>query len=148
MNSSYAYAEVLEILDNMDNSYVKKIPEKFLEFLKENASKNYQKHIVVSNDLKEQVMSPKTLSILALINLKYWVDSEEHRQELLKKYKDNEKKKYEKLSKDFDNNKYNVFEKMKEKETYEEKVSENLPIENKSIIKRFIDFIKRLIFEN
>lgn len=146
MNSSYAYAEVLEVLENMDDVYVQKIPEKFLIFLKENASLNYQKHITASKELNGQIYSPKTLSILALINLKYWVESEEHRQKLLERYKENEKKKFEKLSKDFDNNKYDVFERTKEKETYEEK-NENLPIEKKSGFKKFIDFIKRIFID-
>ena len=82
MNSSFAYAEVLEILDNMDQIYVNKIPEKFRIFLKSNASKNYQNHIVPTKDLNGQILSPKTLSILALINFKFWVESDEHKQRL------------------------------------------------------------------
>ena len=105
MNSSFAYAEVLEILDNMDSMYVNKIPEKFRLFLKNNASKNYQNHIEPDKDLQGQVLSPKTLSILALINLKFWVESEEHKQRLLTRYKENDIKKMEKLSKAIDNNK-------------------------------------------
>lgn len=147
MNSSYAYAEVLEVLENMDDVYVQKIPEKFLIFLKENASLNYQKHITTSKELNGQIYSSKTLSILALINLKYWVESEEHKQKLLEKYKENEKKKFEKLSKSLDNNKYNVFETIKEKETYEEKNKENSLIQNRSLFKRIIDFFASKIFE-
>lgn len=148
MNSSFAYAEVLEILDNMDSIYVNKIPEKFRLFLKDNASKNYQKHIEVSKDLQGQVLSPKTLSILALINLKFWVENEEHKQRLLAKYQENDRRKMERLSKAIDNNNYKVFDKVKEKEVYEEENSENLPIEKKTVFKRFIEYLKGLIFEN
>lgn len=148
MNSSYAYAEVLEILDNMDSIYVNKIPEKFRVFLKDNASKNYKKHIEVSKDLQGQVLSPKTLSILALINLKFWVENEEHKQRLLARYQENDRKKMEKLSRAIDKNDYKVFDKVKEKEVYEEENSENLPIEKKTVFKRFIEYLKSLIFEN
>ena len=148
MNSSFAYAEVLEILDNMDSMYVNKIPEKFRLFLKNNASKNYQNHIEPDKDLQGQVLSPKTLSILALINLKFWVESEEHKQRLLARYKENDIKKMEKLSKAIDNNKYNIFEKVKEKEVYEEEKQTALVVEKKSVFRRFIDYLKSLIFEN
>lgn len=147
MNSSFAYAEVLEILDNMDSIYVNKIPEKFRLFLKDNASKNYQKHIEVSKDLQGQVLSPKTLSILALINLKFWVENEEHKQKLLAKYQENDRKRMEKLSKAIDKNNYNIFDKVKEKEVYEES-SEKALVEKKSVFKRFVDYLKSLIFEN
>ena len=150
MNSSFPNAEVLEILDNMDQIYVNKIPEKFRIFLKSNASKNYQNHIVPTKDLNGQILSPKTLSILALINLKFWVESDEHKQRLLAQYKENDKKKIEKLSKAIDNNNYKIFEKVStEKETYEEPLNEEGMIlsENKSIFGKFIDYIKSLIFE-
>ena len=39
-DNSYAYAEILEILDNMSEIYVKKIPNRLIEYFKENASKN------------------------------------------------------------------------------------------------------------
>ena len=128
MNSSYAYAEVLEILDNMDSIYVNKIPEKFRIFLKDNASKKYQKHIEISKDLQGQILSPRTLNILALINLKFWVENEEHKQIILARYKENERK-------------------IKEKEIYEES-TEIAVIEKKSIFKRFINYLKSLIFED
>lgn len=147
MNSSYAYAEVLEILDNMDSIYVNKIPEKFRIFLKDNASKKYQKHIEISKDLQGQILSPRTLNILALINLKFWVENEEHKQIILARYKENERKKIEKLSKAIDNNNYKVFDKVKEKEIYEES-TEIAVIEKKSIFKRFINYLKSLIFED
>lgn len=145
MNSSFAYAEVLEILDNMDSTYVNKIPEKFRIFLKDNASKNYKKHIEVSKELQGQVLSPKTLSILALINLKFWVENEEHKQKLLARYQENDRKKMEKLSKAIDKNDYKIFDKVKEKEVYEETA---LVVEKKSIFRRFVDYLKSLIFEN
>lgn len=148
MNSSYAYAEVLEVLDNMDEIYVSKIPPKFISFLKENASKNYQKHIVTTKELEDQNLDVQTLNILALINLKYWVESEEHKQELLAQYKENEKKKMEKLSEHFDSS--SIFDKTKDinNNTMNIEKSNNLPIEKKSIFRKIVDYFKSKIFEN
>lgn len=157
-NYSYAYAETLEVLDNMEEIYIQKIPQKLIDFLRENSSKDYQNHITTDKPLKNQNLNQTTLNLLALINLKYWVESEEHKKELLKKYKDNEKKEIERLNKHFDSS--SIFEKNNEEKqennqiNLEEKIEnieinkENLPVERKSIFKRFIDFLKSKIFEN
>lgn len=147
-NSSYAYAEVLEVLDNMDDIYINKIPKKFIEYLKENANRNYEKHIVITKPLEEQNLNEKTLNILALINLKYWVESEEHKKELIEKYKENDRKKIEKLSKEFDSS--SIFKNNENvNDSLNEEISKDkLPVERKNIFKRFIDFIKNKIFEN
>ena len=91
MDNSFAYSEVLEVLDNMDKKYVNKIPKKLIDYFNDNSSDNYIKHIDPNVDLKEQELSKKTLDILALINLKYWTKNEEHRKRLIKQYSDNEK---------------------------------------------------------
>jgi len=92
MDNSFAYSEVLEVLNNMDKKYVNKIPKKLIDYFNDNSSDNYIKHIDPNVDLKEQKLNKKTLDILALINLKYWTKNEEHRKRLLKQYSDNEKK--------------------------------------------------------
>lgn len=92
MDNSYAYSEVLDVLSNMEQKYVDKIPKKLIEYLKYNSSNNYKKHIDSYIDLKEQTLSKKALNILALINLKYWTIDEEHKQKLLKQYRENEEK--------------------------------------------------------
>ena len=92
MNNSYVYSEVLEVLDNMEQKYVNNIPNKFIELLKKNASSDYIKHINPSIPLQKQNLNKMTLNILAIINLKYWVNDEEHKKELLEKYKQNNKR--------------------------------------------------------
>ena len=92
MNNSYVYSEVLEVLDNMEQKYVNNIPNKFIELLKMNASSDYIKHINPSIPLQKQNLNKMTLNILAIINLKYWVNDEEHKKELLEKYKQNNKR--------------------------------------------------------
>lgn len=112
MDNSFAYSEVLEVLNNMDKKYVNKIPKKLMDYFNDNSSDNYIKHINPNVDLKEQKLSKKTLDILALINLKYWTKSEEHRKRLLKQYSENEKKLQEERKK-----KYNTEDLFKNKNT-------------------------------
>ena len=81
---NYACAEVLDVLDNMDSKFVDDIPKNFLQFLRKNASENYQKHVVPYIDLKKQNLNKETLNILAIIHLKCWTKSETHADMLLK----------------------------------------------------------------
>ena len=90
-----AYVEVLELLKHMDNKYVEKVPIKLREFYKNNASNEYEFHIDMSIPLEEYKFKEITLNILAMLNINYWCESEEHKKELLNKYYQNElRKKY------------------------------------------------------
>ena len=98
-----AYVEVLEILKYMDKRYVAKIPIELREFFERNASIEYEFHIDLSIPLEHHELKENTINILAMLNLNYWCESKEHRQELLKKYYENELKYQENLK-----NKYNT----------------------------------------
>ncbi len=142
--NSYAYAEVLDVLDNMETEYVEKIPKVFIDYLKENSSSEYKKHITLDKPLEKQNLNSKTLSILAAINLKYWVESESHKQELLNQYRENGIKQQEKLNQSPEIN--DIFDTAKKFE--KEEINENnLPIERKTFFKRIIDFFASKIFE-
>lgn len=69
---NYSYAEVLEVLEYMDEKYLKKIPKSLIDFFKDNSVQDYKKHINPYVKLKNQNLKRKTLAILALINYKYW----------------------------------------------------------------------------
>lgn len=45
INKGYVYAETLEVLQNMDKNYVMQIPQKFIDALKKEASKEYKNHL-------------------------------------------------------------------------------------------------------
>ena len=85
--NSYAYAETLDVLDNMSEIYVNKIPIKLIQYFKDNASKEYEKHIVSYKPLKTQNLDRETLAILAMLNIKYWAKNEEHKKYLLRRSK-------------------------------------------------------------
>lgn len=89
MKNNYAYSEVLDVIDNMEERYKEMLPEKLIQFLNENANSEYQKYVIPNIPLSKQNISKDAITILAMINLKYWVKDEKHKSELIEKYKIN-----------------------------------------------------------
>lgn len=89
MKNNYAYSEVLDVIDNMEVKYKELLSKKLIQFLNENANSEYQKHVTPNISLSEQNISKNAITILAMINLKYWVKGEKHKAELIEKYKMN-----------------------------------------------------------
>ena len=100
-----SYVEVLEILNNMDSKYIEKIPKKLIEFFINNSSKEYKFKLDKSLPIEEQNLKESTINILAMLNLNYWCESEEHKKVLLKKYYDNEMEYQEKLMEQYSTDK-------------------------------------------
>lgn len=96
--NNYAYSETLEILENMDEIYVNKIPSKIIKFLKDNSDSNYEKHIIPFMDLKTQNLDEKTLAILAMLDKKYWSNAKEEEKSEIKYNDDIFKKRKEKIT--------------------------------------------------
>ena len=102
-----AAVEVLDILEHTNKKDVKKIPENFINFLKENSSKTYVSELDHSKPIKELKLKPKTEAILGLIYMKYWTDEEGK-----KNFKEKIKRNQEEFSKEekiaFDNEVFGV----------------------------------------
>ena len=128
-----AYVEVLEILKHMDKNYVAKIPRDLRKFFERNASKEYKFHIDLSIPLEQHELKEITISILAMLNLNYWCESEEHRQELLKKYHENDLKYQEELRQKYNTD--NLFKR-------ERKVVSSLKQENINVFPQEYNEIK------
>lgn len=96
--NNYAYSETLEILENMDEIYIDKIPSKIIKFLKDNSDSNYEKHIIPFMDLKTQNLDEKTLAILAMLDKKYWSNTKKEEKSEIKYNDDIFKKKKEKIT--------------------------------------------------
>lgn len=94
-----AYTEVDRILNLMDEQYQRKIPEKLRKLISESKLNDYDVIINPQIPLKEQKISRKALSILAVINYNYWCVGENQKQKLIEKYIKNEKIKQEELRK-------------------------------------------------
>lgn len=142
--------ETLNILKYFDSEFLLKIPDKFLENLKQVAKTS---KIIVNIDkdkkLNEQNISEECKDLISLIYYTY-VANENDKYEILKYWSENEEKYQEELKKEYNvNNIFNNINKnVKEQENLTEKGKEsNLPIivEKHSFIKIIWEKIKKLI---
>lgn len=123
-----AYAEVDYILKHMEDTYVEKVPEDVRRTFEEWKDTEYVVNIDIQKPLEEQNLKRTTLVILSLLNMKYWCETEEEKQEIIKEWEENEKVHSESLigidalEKVFNNNVSSKVE--KEKETSLVKVEE------------------------
>ena len=110
LNQRYAEAsvEVLDILEHMNDDDLARVSNKFIEFLKENASKNYICNLDYSKKLNDMELKQETRGLLALMYEKYWCPEEE-KEELKKKFYENEQKYQEDLREKY--NPDNIFSK-------------------------------------
>ena len=140
-----SYTEVLTILNYMETEYQQKIPKKLIDFFKRNSAKDYKFDIDLAIPLKEQKLKAKTLSLLAMLNLNYWCENEEEKQELMKKYSENERRYQEELREKY--NPDNIFKNRNPEKSVEENIvkEEVALVEYKeSIFRRFINKIKSI----
>lgn len=144
-----AYSEVYEILNLLEVEYVEKVPEKVRNFFEEERLKEYKPQIKVDTPLTEQNLQRETIVLLAILNLNYWCDSEDEKQEFLNELAENEKEKKEleeRYNSDnlFKNKKYdnikNIENKNKENVSLVEYKQQNL---FKRILEKIASFLKR-----
>lgn len=100
--SQRTYSEVFEILSLLEVDFYNKIPEKVLQFFKEERDLEYTPIIDINKSLEEQGLSNRTIAILSILNMNYWYESEEEKQEFISHLKENDE--YEKK---FNYEKYN-----------------------------------------
>ena len=88
---SIAYTEVYEILGCMDKLQVMKVPLKTLNKIKDNRKKDYITKVDKNDIFNKNNISREALSILAYLNLNYWVDQNK-KKVLTKLFINNEQK--------------------------------------------------------
>ena len=104
-----ALVEVEAILKNTDDELVKKIPEKFMNYVRDNKANDYSFVVDENKGLLEQDISEETKAILSLIYRDYFCDENE-RQELIRLEKEEQIREEEEKRK-----KYNPDELLKKK---------------------------------
>ena len=140
-----AYSEVDKILSFMEIRYVAKVPKKMREMFKNEKLQDYEPNIDKNIPLEEQQLERKTLAILAMLNLNYWCENEEEKEELIRAYSNNDKKRNEELREKY--NPDNIF-KNKNKEREVEQITEEITAiaeyKKENFIKKLLNKIKRL----
>ena len=139
-----AYKQLITILNNMEPEYKEKIAKKLMKLFEENSAEDYEFHLDLTRPLQEQELNSKTLALLAMLNLNYWCETEEEKQELIKHYTENERKYQEELRKKYNTD--NIFQKNnkenKQEETTEQQVA--LVEHRESVIRKLINKIKSI----
>lgn len=88
-NNIKAYSEVYEIVNLLEEEYSSRIPKKVLNFFDEARDKEYKPIIDINKPLNEQDLQRDTMILIAILDLNYWCDSEEEKQELLEMFNKN-----------------------------------------------------------
>lgn len=140
-----AYVEVLEILKHMNKKYVDKLPQKLIEFFKDNSSTEYK--FILDIPIEEKKLKKETINLLAMLNLNYWCEDEEHKKYLLAKYHQNEIKIQEELLEKY---KYDNLFKTQETSTQTNPRSEDewvgITQYKQSFFRKIINIIKKAIY--
>ena len=85
MNKNYqeAFVEVLEVIKNCEEGVKRKIPDRFINYLEQNADKNYKPQIDFTNDSWKKTIKQETQNILALVYRDYVVSPEKRKKLIL-----------------------------------------------------------------
>lgn len=97
LDTMMAYSEVYEILNLLDKDYKEKVPDKVRTFFKEERLKDYKPEIDTDTPLIDQNLKRETIVLLAILNLNYWCETPEEKQEILYELSQNEKEKQDLL---------------------------------------------------
>jgi len=132
---SKACKEVLEILNNVEEKDLEKIPKDFIDDIKKNADKNYIPNIDINKKFEEQELLPETIDLLAYIYRKYWCD-EKDKYEFDRVIQENENKKEKVFS---SNNKNEDNTNLNQNDNFLINVNKN-----KTILQKIINYLKSI----
>ena len=145
--SKEIYSEVLGVLLALGNKYVKKLPSTMMPYLMKNCNFDSIPVIDKNKRIEEQNISEDARIFLTMLKLKYWCDSEEEKNELIKLLKENERQYQEDLAK-----KYNIDNLFKNKNNFSEGIQDNditdtaiVDYKEKNFIQKLFDKIKHLL---
>lgn len=141
IKNANAIAEVIYYLKGIKQEDIDKIPKKFMQYLNENASKEYKCNFDYNKPLKELNLLEETRGIIGMICYNYWCATENQKEEYLKKLSRNEQK-YQQI----------LYEKYNPDNLFKNKVSQIESVENsvamveykETIFKKFISRIKSI----
>lgn len=95
-----AYAQVDSFLSLLEQKYIDMIPRNIRYAIKQEKDQNYNTPLYADVPMKSQNLTDETLAIIAYLNLNYWCQDENEKEELRKKYQENEDKYNKELEKE------------------------------------------------
>ena len=124
---SIAMCETLRYLKGINQDDLNKIPSKFIKFLSDNSSKNYECDFDYTKPLKEINISEEARGIIAMICLNYWCITDEQKEKFKSHLTKNELKFQKEMRRKY--NPDNLF-----KNKVEKNVVDTVKIEHKELI--------------
>lgn len=82
MTKEKIYSEVNAVFQMLGNKYIEKVPHGLMEIIETRRDITYNPIYINSIPLEEQGISRDSLSMIALIHLNYWCDTEVEKSEL------------------------------------------------------------------
>ena len=139
-----AYSEVLEVLRNMSESDINKIPNDMIEMFKENSNKLHDFRYDFNKDFKEQNISKRAKMILAILFRDYWASPSQ--KEIIVARQNFERDRIDMQKQE----KYNINNIFKKNEIKKDIKTEEIQITNykESIIKKIINKKKKIFLKN
>lgn len=142
IRNANAMAEVIYYLKGIKQEDIDKIPKKFIQYLNENASKEYKCDFDYNKPLKELNLLDETRGIIGMICYNYWCVTEKQKEQYVKRLSQNEQQYQKNLNEKY--NPDNIFGKKKldfiENTTNPTEITEY----KESIFKKFINKIKSI----
>lgn len=91
VNSERTYSEIYEILNILGKEAIDKLPHKLYGLIEKEMDKEYKPNLLDENGLVDETkISQETIALFAVLNMKYFMQDEEEKKELLKIYRKNE----------------------------------------------------------
>ena len=137
-------AEVLWYLKGIKEDDINKIPKDIINFIKQNASKEYNCTFNYNKPLKELNLLDESRGIIAMLCYKYWCTTKEQKEMYLKKLNNNEANYQMKMNEKYNSN--NLFKNNNQKSANTQNNENNTKmIEYKeSIFKRLFAKMKNM----
>lgn len=82
MTKEKIYSEVYAVLQMLGNKYIEKVPNGLMEIIETRRDITYNPVYINSEELENQAIARESISMIALIHLNYWCDSEVEKSEL------------------------------------------------------------------
>jgi len=92
-----AYAQVDSFLSILEQKYIDMVPRNIRYFFKQEMDTTYDKPITTDVPIKNQNLTDEALALIAYLNLNYWCQDAEEKEELKKRYIENEERYNEEL---------------------------------------------------
>lgn len=137
--------EIYIILNKLGLFY--KLPEEIKKYISDNQSETYEYDFNIDLPLIYQIDNDVTKAYLSYLYLKYINNSAEEKQILLKKYEQNEKIYQEKLYKQYSIDEIFKRKSSIQKNTENEYKEKQMIVYDNTIVKKIMDFIKKIIYK-